>query len=51
VKLPTYEEDHYVLDDGEGLHEEHPDTFWIPEKSARESLKVGDCSGIVNLAT
>jgi hypothetical protein len=42
VKLPTFEEDHYVLDDGEGIHEQYPDTFWIPEKSARESLMVGD---------
>ncbi|CCG97249.1 conserved hypothetical protein [Marinobacter nauticus ATCC 49840] len=42
MKLPTYEEDHYVLDDGEVIHEQHPDTFWIPEKSTRESLRVGD---------
>src|SRR5690606_398218 len=30
------------LDDGECINEQYPDTFWIPEKSARESLVIGD---------
>lgn len=40
--LPTYEREHYQLDNGEELNKEYPDTFWIPEKEDRESLKVGD---------
>ena len=40
--LPTYEKDHYQLDNGEELHKDYPESFWIPEKAARESLKVGD---------
>ncbi|MEZ9412553.1 DUF2314 domain-containing protein [Vibrio lentus] len=40
--LPTYEKDHYQLDNGEELNKEYPDSFWIPDKEVRESLKVGD---------
>lgn len=40
--LPTYESEHYQLDNGEELNREFPDSFWIPEKHIRESLKVGD---------
>ena len=40
--LPTYERDHYQLDNGEELNKEYPNTFLIPEKEDRESLKVGD---------
>ncbi|MGG2399609.1 DUF2314 domain-containing protein [Pseudomonas sp. SH1-B] len=47
MKLPNYEEDHYILADGEGMHEEYPETFWIPEKSARESLQAGDLVKLV----
>ncbi|KHN90087.1 DUF2314 domain-containing protein [Pectobacterium actinidiae] len=42
MKLPTYETDHYELDDGEALNREHPDSFWIPDKAVRESLVPGD---------
>lgn len=42
MKLPTYEEDHYVLDNAEDIHQQSPETFWIPKKSDRESLVVGD---------
>ena len=29
----------YSLDDGEELHKEFPDSFWIPSRSQRESLE------------
>jgi uncharacterized protein YegJ (DUF2314 family) len=40
--LPTYEKDHYQLDNGEELNKEYPDSFWVPEKEVRESLKVDE---------
>ncbi|MCP4471067.1 MAG: DUF2314 domain-containing protein [Gammaproteobacteria bacterium] len=42
MQLPSYEIDHYELDNGEEIHQEYPDSFWIPEKEKRESLKPGD---------
>lgn len=42
MELPSYEKDHYELDNGEEIHQEYPDSFWIPEKDKRESLSVGD---------
>lgn len=42
MELPSYEKDHYVLDNGEEVHREFPDSFLIPELSKRESLKPGD---------
>ncbi|MBA0205373.1 DUF2314 domain-containing protein [Pectobacterium aroidearum] len=42
MKLPTYETDHYELDDGEALNREYPDSFWIPDKEVRESLVPDD---------
>ncbi|MES9970526.1 MAG: DUF2314 domain-containing protein [Candidatus Thiodiazotropha sp.] len=41
MNLPTYEKDHYELGNGEDIHREYPDSFWIPEKQARESLVPG----------
>lgn len=38
-KLTTIENDGWELDDGEAIHQEHPDTFWIPELNKRENLK------------
>ena len=42
MKLPTYEKDHYELDNGEELNKAYPESFWIPEKGLRENLNVGD---------
>lgn len=42
MKLPSYEKDHYELDNAEEIHREYPDTFWIPETKKRESIEVGD---------
>lgn len=32
----------YVLDNGEDLHQEAPDTFFLPSRQDRESLRAGD---------
>ncbi|WP_373033752.1 DUF2314 domain-containing protein [Sulfurovum sp.] len=42
MKLPSYEVDHYELDNGEELHREYPDSFSIPNKEIRGSLKPGN---------
>ena len=42
MELPTYEIDHYELDNGEEIHNEYPETFEIPSRELREKLKVGD---------
>ena len=42
MKLPTYENDHYELDDGEAINFEHPNSFNIPDKILRENLNVND---------
>ena len=42
MELPSYKLDHYELDNGEEIHREYSDSFWIPEKEKRESLQVGD---------
>ncbi|GAA5191762.1 DUF2314 domain-containing protein [Ferrimonas gelatinilytica] len=39
--LPTYETDHFVLDNAEELNEQYPETFWIPDKTKRVSLPLG----------
>lgn len=47
MNLPTYEKDHYELDNAEEIHREHPDSYWIPEKEVRESLKPGEVVKLV----
>jgi len=42
MNLPTYEKDHYELENSEDIHRECPDSFWIPEKEVRESLAPGN---------
>jgi len=32
----------WELDDGEAVHREAPDTFWIPPRDRRESLRPGE---------
>ena len=42
MNLPTYETDHYELDNAEEIHREYPDSFWMPEKAIREALQPGN---------
>lgn len=41
MKLPSYEIDHFELDNGELINKDYPDSFWIPGKVIRESLEIG----------
>ena len=47
MELASFEKQKYELDDGEQLHEEAPETFYIPELEQRQNLKVGDCVKLV----
>lgn len=40
-KLATLQDDGWTLDCGETLHDEAPETFWIPARETRESLDPG----------
>ena len=42
MRLPSFDVDHYTLDDGEEIHKENTDTFLIPSAHDRENLKKGD---------
>jgi hypothetical protein len=42
VRLATIERDGWTLESAEARHAESPETFQIPERTARESLKAGD---------
>jgi hypothetical protein len=41
MMLASAYEDGWELEDGEALHRDAPETFYIPPKEARESLSVG----------
>jgi len=40
-KLAIFDSDGWELDDGEALHAEAPVTFWIPDRTSRESVPPG----------
>lgn len=42
LKLAVFAEDFWELRSGEKARAENPETFWIPERTARENLKRGD---------
>jgi len=41
MELPSYDKDHYELDNAEDIHNEYPESFWIPEKEIRKNLQSG----------
>jgi hypothetical protein len=47
LRLANSKEDYWELRNGEKSHAEHPDTFWIPELSDRQSLKRGDAAKLI----
>ena len=47
MRLPSVEQDGWSLDDGEKLHAEFPDTFWIPSLVARQGLYPGSLVKLV----
>lgn len=42
MKLPSYDIDHYILDNGEEIHNEHPESFYLPRIEERQNLVPGD---------
>jgi hypothetical protein len=42
MNIPTYESDHYELDNGEDIHNEYPESFWIPSRELRDNLQSGN---------
>lgn len=42
MREPDFEHDGWCLEDGEELHREAPETFWLPELKDRQSLQPGD---------
>lgn len=39
VKFANIENDGWELDDGEAIHHDHPETFWIPTLETRSNLQ------------
>ena len=45
--FPTIEQNGWTLLSGEETHALHPETFWIPDRKARESLSPGDAAQLL----
>jgi len=46
MKLASYNKTHYELGICEDIHNEYPDSYWIPERELRDNLKCGDTSDV-----
>ncbi|OGH69194.1 MAG: hypothetical protein A3I29_03345 [Candidatus Magasanikbacteria bacterium RIFCSPLOWO2_02_FULL_44_11] len=42
MSIPSFQNDHFELNDGEAIHQESPTTFYMPPIEARKNLKAGD---------
>jgi hypothetical protein len=47
MREPDFETNGWCLEDGEVLHSEAPETFWIPDLAQRKSLQPGDLAKLV----
>ncbi|AJD41666.1 DUF2314 domain-containing protein [Rhizobium sp. SEMIA 4085] len=47
MREPDIDVDGWCLDDGEEYHRAAPDTFWIPDREAREALQPGDLAKLI----
>lgn len=47
MRLPDYELDGWCLEDGEDYHRAAPETFWLPERTRRETLQPGDYAKLI----
>ena len=47
MRDPSWENDGWELGNGEERHAEAPETFWIPSRRDRESLKPGDYAKLI----
>ena len=47
MKEPDFDIDGWCLEDGEALHREAPETFWLPDLARRDALQPGDLAKLV----
>lgn len=47
MRLPDWEIDGWCLEDGEQIHHEAPDTFWLPPLAQRTALQSGDLAKLI----
>lgn len=47
MREPDLDSDGWSLDDGEARHRDAPETFWIPQRAAREALQPGDYAKLI----
>ena len=47
LRLARIDEDGWELESGEGRHARHPETFWIPSREERETLRVGHAAKLL----
>lgn len=47
MRTPTLAQDGWCLEDGEERHRDAPETFLIPEREIRESLRPGDFAKLI----
>ena len=47
MREPDLDVDGWCLEDGEAYHAAAPETFWIPDRSSRESLQPGDLAKLI----
>ncbi|QPQ54848.1 hypothetical protein IC614_11080 [Allosphingosinicella flava] len=47
MREPDFDLDGWCLEDGEALHREAPETFWLPDLEQREALQPGDYAKLI----
>jgi len=47
MRDPDFNIDGWQLDDGEEYHRAAPETFWVPDRVAREALQPGDYAKLI----
>jgi hypothetical protein len=47
MRLASIEQDYWELRSAEETSREHPETFWIPPREARENLRVGQAAKLI----
>jgi len=47
MREPDFDVDGWCLEDGEALHRQAPNTFWLPDLERRNALQTGDLAKLV----
>lgn len=47
MREPDFDIDGWCLENGEALHREAPETFWLPDLEQRDALQPGDLAKLV----